>query len=295
MSDVVIHTSIPTPISAYLRPSRIVAMLKRDRGLVAQFTSRDVLEKHKGAYLGVAWNVINPLITLAIYTLVFGYVFKSRWVEATAGEMGGGAAASQAGSAFVLPFFLGHSLFHFFAECMNRGPGVVTARPNLVRKVVFPVEILPLVSVLSAGVYLLVSIPCLLIVQVLLGHPLRWTAVLLPVVMVPLVLWCMAGSWVLAAVGVYIRDLRHIIVVVTHLAMFLTPVFYPVERIPEAWRGVYMLNPMAIIVESARAVVLWGKMPDWPRLAVLTLLGLVALQVGYAVFMRARRGFSDAI
>jgi lipopolysaccharide transport system permease protein len=295
MSDVVIHTSIPAPMSAYLRPSRIIAMIRRNRGLVAQFTSRDVLERHKGAYLGVAWNVINPLITLAIYTFVFGYVFKSRWVEAGAAGGSGEGGGGQAGLAFVLPFFLGHSLFHFFAECMNRAPGVVTARPNLVRKVVFPVEILPLVSVLSAGVYLLAAIPCLLIVQIALGHPLSWTALLLPVVMAPLVLLCMAGSWVLAAVGVFIRDLRHIIVVVTHLLMFLTPVFYPVERIPEAWRDVYMLNPMAVIVESARAVVLWGRMPDWPRLAALTLIGLVAVQVGYAVFMRARRGFSDAM
>lgn len=298
MTDLTIRSSRPAPILDHLRPSSVRGMLWSNRELIGQFTSREVLERHKGAYFGVAWNILNPLITLAIYTFVFGYIFQSRWSEAHAlatvdGEAGASKAA--AGLSFVLPFFLGHSLFHFFTECVNRAPTVITQRPNLVRKVMFPVEILPVVSVLSSAVYLLVSIPCLLGVQLIATHRLEPTALLLPLIVLPLVLMCMAASWVLAAVGVFVRDAKHVVLVLTHLFMFVSPVFYPVERIPESWRGVYMLNPLAIIIEDARSAVLWGKMPGWPKLTVLIVGSFIAAQVAYAIFMRARRGFGDVI
>ncbi len=290
MSQLVIRTSIPTPLRAYLSPLPLVATLARHRGLIGQFTSREIVERHRGAYLGAAWNVINPLISLAIYTFVFGYVFKSRWQEASDG-IGGQAI----GGAFVLPFFLGHALFHFFSECVNRAPGLVASRPNLVKKVVFPVEILPVVGLLSSLVYPAVAVGCLLLVQMLLVGSVPPTALLLPLVVAPLVPLCMGISWVLATMGVYIRDVRQITVVLTQLAMFLTPVFYPVDRIPEQWRGVYMLNPVTIVIENARSVMLWGTWPNWLALGGVMLFGLLVMQLGYAVFMRTRQGLSDVI
>ncbi|MFN7021099.1 MAG: ABC transporter permease [Phycisphaerales bacterium] len=296
MEDVIVRTSRPHPLAEYLRPSRLIGALTRHRELIGQFAQREVLERHKGAYLGAAWNIVSPLLSLAIYTFVFGFVFQSRWeVAAKSQSLGAGGVGSGMSGAFVLPFFMGHSLFHFFSECVNRGPTVVASRTNLVKRVVFPVEILPVVSVLSAMVYPVAAIGCMIVVQVVLTGGVPATALLLPVVVLPLAPLCLGISWVLAALGVYVRDVRHVTLVVTQLAMFLTPVFYPVERIPESWRGLYMLNPVAIVIENARAVMLWGRPPDWAAWAGVLAVGLVGMQVGYALFMRARRGLSDVI
>jgi lipopolysaccharide transport system permease protein len=295
MSQITIRSSQAPPLAGYLRPSGLLGTIRTHLDLIRQFSSREVIERHKGAYLGVAWNIVNPLITLAIYTFVFGYVFQQRWKEAAPGGEGGAVGAGGMTVAFVLPFFVGHAVFHFFSECMNRAPSVVAARPNLVRKVVFPVEILPVVSVVSAAVYPLVCVPCFLIAQLVLTGRLQATALLLPAVVAPLVFLCMAMSWVLAAVGVFVRDVRHMVVVLTQLIMFLTPVFYSVDRIPAAWRWVYGLNPLAIVIENARNVLLWGKMPNWIELGVLTAISLVATQVAYAIFMHMRRGFADDV
>jgi lipopolysaccharide transport system permease protein len=299
MTEITIRSSKAPPLAGYLRPAGLVSSLRSNGDLIRQFASREVVERHRGAYLGVAWNLVNPLITLTIYTFIFGYVFKSRWAEAGAVAGAANTAAEQTGAAtstaFVLPFFVGHALFHFFSESLNRAPLVVASRPNFVRKVVFPLEILPVVSVLSATVYPLVCLPCLLIAQFVLTGGLHATAVLLPLVVLPLLFLSMAMSWLLAAIGVFIRDVRHIVLVLTQLVMFMTPVFYSVDRIPPQWRDLYMLNPLAIVIENARSVVLWGKMPNWMELGFLTLISLVMLQVAYALFMHLRRGFADAV
>lgn len=293
MSELIIRSSVPDPARAYLSPGRVLATLVRHRDLIWQFASREVIERHKGAYLGAAWNVISPLLSLGIYTFVFGFVFHSRWQEAIKTHSGGGNM--HLSGAFILPFFLGHSIFHFFAECLNRSPGLVASRPNLVKKVVFPLEILPVVGVLSSLVYPLISIACLLVVQVILTGMIPVTTLLLPIVFLPLIPLCLGIGWVLSALGVYIRDIRHITVVLTQLSMFLTPVFYSVDRVPERFRGVYMMNPMAIVIESARSVMLWGEQPDWKALGALSVFSLFVMQAGYVLFMRARRGLNDAI
>jgi len=290
VTETIIRTSRPSRLREFLYPASMLDSLARHRDLIAQFTSREVLERHKGAYLGVAWNILNPLITLTIYTFVFGYVLKSRWQQAESTHDLSGTTV-----AFVLPFFVGHALFHFFSECINRAPTVVASRPNFVRKVVFPVEILPVVSVLSGAVYPLVCIPCLLIAQlVIIGH-IPATALLLPIVVLPLALICFGLSWFLASVGVFLRDSRHVIVVLTQLLMFLTPVFYPIELIPESWRGLYRLNPLAIVIENARAVALWGTQPNWLELGILIILSAACAQLGFAYFMKTKRGLSDVV
>lgn len=288
MSQITIRTSQPPSTAGYLHPAGLLGTLRAHSDLIRQFAGREVVERHRGAYLGVIWNVVHPLITLAIYTFIFGYVFKSRWHDPA-------GADGPAGTAFVLPYFIGHALFHYFSECANRGPSFVSTRPNFVRKVVFPVEILPVVGVVSASVYPLVCLPCFLVAQFALTGHLQATALLLPIVVIPLVLLNLAVSWLLAAFGVFVRDMRHIVVVATQLLMYMTPVFYSVERIPASWRGLYELNPLTIVIENARRVLLWGVQPHWAELGVLTLVVLAFTQVCYAVFMRMRRGFADEV
>lgn len=284
MSQITIRTSQPPSTAGYLHPAGLLDALRTHLDLIRQFAAREVIERHRGAYLGVIWNVVNPLITLGIYTFVFGYVFGSRWHDPAGGE-----------ASFVLPYFIGHAIFHFFSECANRGPTIVSTRPNFVRKVVFPVEILPVVSVLSASVYPLVCLPCFLVAQYILTRELQTTALLLPIIIIPLILLNLSVSWLLAAFGVFIRDVRHIVVVATQLLMFMTPVFYSVERIPASWRGLYQLNPLTIVIENARRVLLWGTQPHWAELGILTLIMLALTQVSYAVFMHMRRGFADEV
>lgn len=290
--QITIRTAEAPRLAPFLNPASMLTMLSVHRGLIAQFARRDVLERHKGAYLGSLWNIISPVITLLIYGFVFGYVFESRWRDPTlaANEGDGGAAAS-----FLLPFFLGHSMYHFFSECVGRAPLTVAARPNLVKKVVFPVEILPVVSVLSAMVYPLVAIPLLFIAQLVVVGSIPMTVLMLPLMFLPLIFAAMGISWFLASLGVYSRDIKNVVQVVLQLLIFMTPVFYSPERIPHRFRGLYGLNPLGFIIEQARGVTLWGREPNWTKFAMITLSSLIAMQLGYAFFMRTKRGLADVI
>lgn len=263
-----------------------MSTLWRHRGLIRSFASRELLERNKGAVLGVAWNVLNPLLQLAVYTAVFGYLFGTRW------ERGGLPAQVD----FPLVFFVGHTFFHVFAECANRAPTMVSGRPNLVRKVIFPLEILPATVVSSSLVYAGISIAIALVILLIATGGLPWTAVLAPVVALPLVMLSLGVGWVLSAAGVFVRDVRHIVQVLTQLLMFATPIFYKVERFGEDKRWIVWMiehNPMSVIVESARRCVLWGEQPEWERLGVVTLVAWGVMQAGYVVFMRLRPQMAD--
>lgn len=291
-APVTIRTAERPRLAPYLNPMSMLITLSTHRGLIGQFARREVAERHKGAYLGSLWNIISPIITLLIYGFVFGYVFDSRWRDPAlaASEDQGGAAAS-----FLLPFFLGHSMYHFFSECVGRAPFTVAARPNLVKKVVFPVEILPVVSVLSAMVYPLIAIPLLFIAQLVVVGSIPLTVMMLPLMFLPLIFAVMGISWFLASLGVYSRDIKNVVQVVLQLLIFMTPVFYSPERIPPRFRGLYGLNPLGFILEQARGVTLWGREPQWVKLAMVTLASLVVMQLGYAFFMRTKRGLADVI
>jgi lipopolysaccharide transport system permease protein len=288
MTELVIRSSAPPPISAHLSPAGLAASLWRHRALIRSFSSREVLERHKGALLGIGWNVASPLLALGVYTLVFGYIFGQRW----------GKGGLPEHLDFPLTYFAGAALYGVFAEAMGRGPTIVSGKPNLVRKVVFPLEILPVTVVHAGVVHALVSIGVLLgvLAAVTGGAGVHPTIALLPLVLLPLVLLSVGVAWTLSAVGVFIRDLRPVTVVLTQLLMFCTPLFYTVDRIPEdkPWlRWIIVHNPLSVIVESGRRVLLWGETPEWGRLGWTTLAGLLAAVGGHAVFSALRRSMAD--
>lgn len=286
MAEVIIRSSARRPLGEHLSVARLCATLWRHRELIRGFAGREVLERSKGAVLGVVWNVANPLITLAVYTAVFGYIFGSRW------EKGGLPEHLD----FPVTFFTGQMLFHVFAECANRGPTLVSSRPNLVRRVVFPLEILPVTVVCASMVTLAISTAIVLIVTLCATGRVPWTAVYLPAVCVPLVLLSLGATWFLSAVGVFVRDVRHIVTVCVQLLMFMTPLFYKIDRIPEqhVWlRWIVQNNPLSVIVENGRRTMLWGEEPEWMKLGVLTGIGFAAMMVGYAVFGVLRRSMAD--
>jgi lipopolysaccharide transport system permease protein len=272
-------------IRQHADPRRLVANLLRHRELLWQFTLREVQGRYLETRLGVLWALLNPLATLAVYTLVFSAIFRSAWSH--------GADDGLAG--FALTLFTGMTAFGVFAECVTRAPGLVVGNPNYVKRVVFPLQILP-VSVLGSAIFhSLVSFALIVAATALAAGRIPHTLVYLPLVYAPLVALTLGLAWWLAALGVFVRDAGPAVGILTHLLFFLTPVLYPIDAVPERLRFFLRLNPLAPIVEDFRRVVLWNLPPDWWWLAAVTLISLVVMVAGYTWFMVLRDAFADVI
>jgi lipopolysaccharide transport system permease protein len=273
------------PWAALLPPWRIGAAIYRHRSLIGQFILRDVQARYRGSFLGLFWSLLRPLAMLALYTVVFGFIFQSKL----------GNHPTESKLDFALALFCGLILFDFFAECLSRAPTLILNSPNYVTKVVFPLEILP-VSVVGAGlVQMLVSFIPLLLVVLFVPGGIPLTVFWLPVVLVPLLLFTLGLSWLLASLGVFIRDINAVVPVILQILMFASALFYSLHRVPAELRGYLLLNPLAGIIDQARSVALWGTLPDWSYyFAVLAGSGVV-LVAGYAFFMRTKRAFADVM
>jgi lipopolysaccharide transport system permease protein len=246
---------------------------------------RDFAERYRGSYLGVLWSFVLPLLSLLVFTVFFGVIFKMRWAGLSSDSL----------SDLALILFVGMALYNFLAECLGRAPGLILAHQNYVKNVIFPLEMLPAVMVTSALLTLIATLLVILLLQVVWGSGLAWTAVLLPVVVLPLVLFVLGLSWFLAALGVYIRDIQQLIVPLVQLMMFLSPVFYPVSALPESMRPWLQLNPLALVIEQARAIILFGQPPAWMPYSVCLLATLLIALLGAWWFARTRKGFADVL
>ncbi len=267
-----------------LNPLGIVRNLWTHRQLIFQFAKRDVLSRYKGSYLGIGWSFLTPLLMLVIYTFVFSVVFQIRWGE------GQGSRVE-----FAMILFCGLIVFNVFAECVTRAPALIVMNANYVKKVVFPLEILPVTVLASALVHAAVSLLVLLLgLGFFLGTP-YWTIVFVPVIVIPVALLCLGVSWFLASLGVYIRDVGQVVNVLIQALLFLSPIFYPVSVVPESLRPFYRMNPLAVVIESMRAVVMWGDLPRWGTMGIVTAVALGTALIGYAWFQRTRGGFADVL
>ena len=270
------------------QPTSLVALAKslwRNRQLIVQMTRREVVGRYKGSAMGLAWSFFNPVFMLAVYTFVFSVVFKARW------GLGGEESKTQ----FAVVLFVGMIVHGLFAEVLNRAPGLILGNTNYVKKVVFPLEILPVISMGAALFHSVVSLAVLLIAFALFNGYLHWTAVFTPLVLLPLVILTIGLAWMLASLGVFLRDVAQTIGIVTMVMMFLAPVFYPVTALPEQYRPWLMANPLTFIIEQAREVLVWGRLPDWAGLGIYTLAATVVAWAGYAWFQKTRKGFADVL
>jgi lipopolysaccharide transport system permease protein len=269
----------------YANPAVFLRTLWRHRHLIRQLTWREVTGRYRSSALGFTWAFVTPLVTLALYTFIFGIVFKARWPGSQTDSLG----------EFGLVLFAGLTAFSLFSECVNRAPGLITASPNYVKKVVFPLEILP-VSVLGSALFHTgISVLILLVAhQVISGVPV-WTAVLLPVVLLPLVCLALGTSWFLASLGVFFRDLGHTVAIVMQVLFFLTPIFYPRQAVPAQFRSILDLNPLAPIVDNVRRVAVQGLLPDWRSLASSVIVGVIVLCLGHVWFAKTKRAFADVV
>ena len=256
----------------------------RQRTLVWQFVRRDVLARYRGSLLGLGWSFLTPLLMLAVYTFVFRVVFKARWSDAPTGDFN-----------FALQVYAGLIVFMLFAEVVNRAPRLVLDQPNLVKKVVFPLELLPWVAVLAGLFHLALNLVALLTAAAIARGGLPPSVLALPLVVAPLVPLLLGFAWFLAALGVFVRDVGQITTLVVSLLMFLSPVFYPVSSLPEQWQPWLNANPLTPVMEQLRRVTLEGRWPDWSQLLLeLVIAGAVAW-AGARWFAATRKGFADVI
>lgn len=272
------------PHFASLSPVTLLQSLWRHRQLIRQLTWRDIAQRYRGSVLGLAWSLLTPLLMLAIYTFVFSTVFPSRW---------GSVQPSQAHFATLL--FVGLCVHGFFAEVVNRAPGLVLGNPGYVKRVVFPLEILPAVGVGAALFQLAVNLLVLACAQAWISGRLPVSALWLPVVIAPLILAVLGCAWFIASLGVYLRDIAAILVPLTAALMFLSPVFYAQEAVPEPFRSWLGLNPLTFIIEQSRNVLIFGQGPDWAGWVAYALVAFLVAWCGYAWFQLTRRGFADVL
>jgi lipopolysaccharide transport system permease protein len=262
-----------------------VAHLWKYRDLIRQLTWREVVGRYKGSFIGLGWSFIQPLIMLFVYTFVFSVIFKARW----------GVESDEGKAAFALALFMGLITFSIFSEVANSAPSLVLGNVNYVKKVVFPLEILPLVRLFSALINALFSLGVLFVGILIINHFIHWTVLLLPLIWLPMMMFTLGCGYFLASLGVFVRDMSTLIGVLTTILFFLTPIFYPISAVPVQARFFFRINPIAIFVEDARRVVLWGLSPDWPWFFFGMALSGVVLIFGFVWFMKSKKAFADVI
>ena len=273
------HAAQPTSLAS------LIGNLWRHRQLISQMTKREVIGRYKGSVMGLLWSFANPILLLAMYTIVFSVVFKARW--------GTGEPASKAEFAVLL--FAGMIVHSLFAETLIRAPSLILTNVSYVKKIVFPLEILPVVAMGTSVFHAIVSVLVLTAALVLLNGVLPWTAIFLPLVLIPLIVLSLGIAWALASLGVFLRDVAQPIGLAMTVLLFASPVFYPLSALPESVQPWLMLNPLTFIIEQARAVLIHGQPPDARGLLVYALVSLVVAWVGYAWFQKTRKGFANVL
>lgn len=257
----------------------------QDYSLLWQFARRDVLGRYRASVLGLAWSFLNPLLMLGVYSFVFVGVFRARWP----------GAENNGGSEFVLQIFAGLLVFNFFAEVASRGANLIVEQPNLVKKVIFPVELLTWVTVLSGLFHFAISVATLLVVLLFARGEIPLTAVALPLVLLAFIPFLLGLSWFLAAAGVFIRDIGQVMAMVVSLMMFMSPIFYSRVNLGESGQFWMSLNPLTMIIEQVRAVLLQGQWPHWQSLGVYAFFALLFAVAGASFFQLTRKGFADVL
>jgi len=254
------------------------------RSLIYQMTKREVIGRYRGSVLGLAWSFFNPLVMLAVYTLVFSTVFKARW-----------NVGSDSKTDFALALFIGMILHGVLSEVLLRSPGLMLGNVSYVKKIVFPLEILAWVTTGSALFHALISLLVWAIFTLVIKHSVPWSAIFIPLIVLPLILFSLGVCWLMASLGVFIRDIGQITGVISTILLFLSPIFYPASRLPEPYQTLIYLNPLTFVIEQARGVLMWGQMPDWPGMGISYLVSILVAWMGFIWFQKTRKGFADVL
>lgn len=259
------------------------ALAWRHRALVAELAKREFTGRYRGSFGGLAWSFAQPLFLLAVYTVAFGVILRMRW--GFAGDTGD----------YALMVFAGLVVFNAFAECLNSAPSLIAGNPNYVKKIVFPLEVLPWVTALTAIVHALIGVAVWLAGYALLHGTPKPTAVLFPMVFVALFPLLLGLGWLLSALGVVVRDIGQLTGLLAHAMLFLTPIFYGIDAVPPLLQNVLLANPLTFVVEQLRLVLYVGQVPSLRGLAVYFAMSSLFAWLALAVFRRLRPRFADLV
>ncbi len=267
----------------------MVAGLWSHRELIRQIARRELQGRYRGSFLGLFWSFFTPLLMLLVYTFIFSIILKSRFPDSPAGE------TFAAHADFSLKLFCGLIVFQIFSEMIIAAPGIILGNPNYVKKVVFPLEILPVATLLTSLFHAAISLIILLLGIALFNPHFSLTMLYFPLMAAPIVFLGLGIGWMLASLGVFVRDIGHAMVIVSNLLFFMTPIFYQLSNLPPRIQAILYLNPLTTIVLNVRGVMMQDQPPQWIAMGAITLLSLVVLQAGYAWFMKTKKWFPDVI
>ena len=284
MSDFKADASIGEKNRSVWNPNSIAASFWQNRELIKQFVRREVIGRYRGSYLGLLWSFLTPLFMLGVYSFVFSVVFEAKWGTGTDSKI-----------EFALVLFCGLTTYNIFGEVISRAPSLIVTNVNYVKKVVFPLEILPIVALGSALVQAVISLLLLVTASVTIAGIFHWTMILLPLVLLPLLLLILGLSWFLASLGTFLRDIGHVILIGVQVLMFMTPIFYPITAVPEELRWIFHFSPIYLVVNDMRRIFIWGQMPSWDWLILNILISSCIAILGYVWFQKTRGGFSDVL
>lgn len=252
--------------------------------LLKQLVRQDIRQKYQGSALGMLWSLIVPILMLAIYTFMFSEVFQAKWDMDTSDKY-----------QFVLMLFCGLSVFNMVGEVMGRATALMASNVNYVKKVIFPLEMLPVVIMISALFNCIISFMILILVRMLIYHSISKTIYLLFPALVPLIILTTGLGLLISAISVYLKDVGNVISVIITILMYMSPVFFPLSSVPENFRVVCGINPMTYIIENFRNIVLYEKSLDWKFFGISCLVSVCIYLLGEAVFRRAKEGFADVL
>lgn len=255
-----------------------------NRQLIARMSRREIASRYRGSVMGMMWSFLTPLFMLVIYTFVFSVVFRARW-----------GTGEESRTQFAIVLFAGLIVHTLFADVLNRAPRLILENVNYVKKVMFPLEILPAVQVVSVLFQMLISVLVLLAAQAILNGSIPVTALLLPVVVVPLLALTIGLAWALASLGVYVRDVGQTVGIITSVLLFMSPVFFPIASLPADLQPWMQMNPLTFIIEQTRAVLVWGHRPNWFGLFIYSGIATAVAWLGFAWFQKTRKGFADVL
>ena len=274
----------PTTQSKIPMPLYIQTMLKQ-RLLISQLIKREISKRYKGSLLGGLWAFLTPLFQLGLYTLVFGVIFRSSWENS-------GDSGLQS---YSLILFCGLSVFSIFSEVLNQAPRLILNHANYVKKVVFPLEVLPVVNVTSAFFQGLISLFLCVLMKAILTGTVSLTVLALPFLLIPYFLLVLSICWLASSLSVYFRDIQQITPPLLTAAFFLSPIIYNISMVPEWLLPIYRLNPLCFFVDGFRRILLWDQLPEIGAWTRWTIASFILAHISHYIFMRLRKGFADVV
>jgi lipopolysaccharide transport system permease protein len=279
--------AVPVPKTVRLSDALpvLARSLRANRFILRSLIRNEILSRYSKTILGVVWSMINPLVMIVIYSFVFGVIFEVRF----------GRAAGTTEVPYGIVLFSGLLLHVFMAETLLRAQSVILDNPNYVKRVIFPLEILPIGILIANVIQAGIALGVLVIVILIAGFSIPVTALLLPIVWAPLMLVTLGLAMMVASLGVFVRDIGQVLGFMMTILMFASSILFPADMLPEAIRPWLLLNPLTIIVDQTRAVLLWGEMPNWRLLGYYSVVSVIVAWGGCWWFLRTRRGFADVM